>query len=83
MAYGVSSALILAASIGILQSPERKNMVYARIHMAGVIDVVCMFLTVILGYPLIGLIYFVVVPLTGHAIANAHYHRSTGGEVAG
>ncbi len=75
VAYAMASALILAASIGLLRFKERPNIVYARIHLAGVIDVACIFLTLILGYPLISLIYLALVPLSGHAIAEAHYGR--------
>ena len=69
--YAAGALLILAASIGLLRFGERENIVYARIHLAGVIDVVCIFLTLIMGYPLIALTYLVVVPLSGHA-AKVH-----------
>jgi energy-converting hydrogenase B subunit C len=76
LAITAASVLILAASFGLLRFGERRNIVYARIHIAGVVDVACIFLTIILGYPIIGLTYLMLVPLSGHAIAHAHYHRS-------
>ncbi|MFH1056093.1 MAG: cation:proton antiporter [Candidatus Altiarchaeota archaeon] len=72
----VSGLSILVACLGLLRFGERKNIVYARLHLSGIIDVVCIFLTIIIGYPLIGLVYFFLTPLSAHAIANEHYRTT-------
>ena len=75
-----ASAWILVACLGLLRFTERRNIVYARLHLAGIVDVACIFLTIILGYPLIGLTYFFLTPLAAHAIANAHYNSRAAAE---
>ncbi len=75
--YIIAGLSIIAASIGLVRFGERKNIVYARIHIAGAIDIACIFLVLVMGQPLIALIYLIAMPLSAHAIANAHYH---GGE---
>ncbi len=74
-----ASMAILAGCLGLLRFGERKNIVYARLHLAGIVDVACIFLTIILGYPLIGLTYLMLTPLAAHAVANAHHKASGGG----
>ena len=75
----IAGTLILIASFGLLRFGDRKNIVYARLHLAGIVDVACIFLAVIIGYPLIGLTYLMLTPLAAHAIANAHYHTKKEG----
>ena len=72
-ALASAAAMIFLGCITLLVYGERKNIVYARLHLAGVIDVACIFIMLVLGYPLVGLAYLVLVPLSSHAIANAHY----------
>jgi len=79
LANVVASAAILVGCLGLLRFGERRNIVYARLHLAGIVDVACIFLTVILGYPLIGLTYFMLTPLAAHAVANAHHKATEGG----
>ena len=74
LALVAGSLMILVACLGLLRFGERKNIVYARIHIAGIVDVVCIFLTLLLGYPLIALTYLMLTPLAAHAVANAHHH---------
>jgi energy-converting hydrogenase B subunit C len=77
-AAGIS---ILVACLGLLRFGERRNIVYARLHLAGIVDVACIFLTVMIGYPLIGLTYLMLTPLAAHAVANAHFYSGRGGGV--
>ena len=72
--FAVAGVSLLVACYGLMRFGERKNIVYARLHLAGIFDVVCIFLMILLGYPLIGLTYFMLTPLAAHAIANAHFH---------
>jgi energy-converting hydrogenase B subunit C len=67
------SAAIFLGCLGLLRFGESKNIIYARIHIAGVIDVACIVMMFALGYPLVGLAYLALTPISAHAIANAHH----------
>ena len=71
----IPAFMIFTSAYGLLRFPEMNNIVYARIHITGVLDIACILALIILGYPFIGLTYLVLVPLAGHAIANAHHIR--------
>jgi energy-converting hydrogenase B subunit C len=74
LTYIIGGIILLAASIGLIRFRERENIVYARIHIAGAVDIACIFLVLVIGQPLVALIYLLLMPLSAHAIANAHYH---------
>lgn len=75
VAFICASIIILIACLGLWRyGDEVSNILYARIHMNGVIDIVCIVLMFILGYPLVGLAYFVLMPVANHAIANARFY---------
>lgn len=70
-----ASILILIACLGLWRYGERiENILYARIHMAGVIDIICIILMLVLGYPILALVYFALMPVANHAVANARYY---------
>jgi len=68
----LGSLMALAGALALIIHGERKNIVYARLHIAGVIDIACIMMVLWMGYPLVGLAYLVLTPLSAHAIANAH-----------
>jgi len=77
----IKEILLLIASLGILLASYRlwvmkdgKNMVYARIHIAGVIDLACILIMLLLNRPLLALLYLILSPFAAHAIANADYY---------
>ncbi|AXI25554.1 cation:proton antiporter [Methanofervidicoccus sp. A16] len=77
----IKEIVLLIASIGILLASYRlwimkdgKNMVYARIHIAGVIDLACILIMLVLNRPLLALLYLILSPFAAHAIANADYY---------
>ncbi|MGL4669275.1 MAG: cation:proton antiporter [Methanobacteriaceae archaeon] len=71
----ISSVLILIASIGILRLNNKlNNVIYARIHILGVIDIACILAFIALGQPLLAVIYFILAPFLAHAMANAFYY---------
>ena len=81
MYFPVKEIILLIASTGILLASYRlwvmkdgKNMVYARIHIAGVIDLACILIMLVLNQPLLAFIYLVLSPFAAHAIANADYY---------
>lgn len=71
----VGSILIVIACVGLWRFKDGvTNVLYARIHIVGIVDVTCIAILLVLGYPLVALTYFLLMPLAGHTIANARYH---------
>nr|WP_157200664.1 cation:proton antiporter [Methanocaldococcus fervens] len=77
----VRDILIFIASFGILMASyrlwvekDRKNMIYARIHILGVIDCACFLIFMALGEILLAFVYLILAPFLAHAIANAAYN---------
>ncbi len=70
----VASVLIFFACIGLWRFKDNvNNILYGRIHIVGVVDVTCMAILLVLGYPLVALTYFILMPVAGHTIANARH----------
>lgn len=69
----ISSILVLITAIGLLRFDKGiENIIYARIHMLGLVDMACI-LALLVFSPLVAITYFVLAPFAMHAIANAHY----------
>ncbi len=71
----ISALLILIAVVGVLRIDRNlDNVVYARIHLLGIVDVAGIIAFLALGQPLFALIYLFLAPLLAHALANAYFH---------
>ena len=71
----ISALLILIAVVGVLRIDRNlDNVVYARIHILGIVDVAGIIAFLALGQPLFALIYLFQAPLLAHALANAYFH---------
>ena len=71
----IAAIAIFVACIGLWRHGEKlEKILYARIHMAGVIDIVCIILMFVIGQPLLALAYFFLMPVANHAVANAKYY---------
>lgn len=71
----ISALLILIAVVGVLRIDRNlDNVVYARIHILGIVDVAGIIAFLALGQPLFALIYLFLAPLLAHALANAYFH---------
>ena len=71
----ISALLILIAVVGVLRIDRNlDNVVYARIHILGIVDVAGIIAFIALGQPLFALIYLFLAPLLAHALANAYFH---------
>ncbi len=69
----IASALLIFAAIGIIRfKDDRKNVLYARIHILGIADVACILALLTLYEPLLAVTYFILAPFASHAIANAY-----------
>ena len=71
----ISAFIIIIAAIGILRMDnDMPNVVYARIHILGMIDVAGILAFLGLGQPFFALLYLFLAPLLAHALANAYFH---------
>ncbi|MBO7444375.1 MAG: cation:proton antiporter [Methanobrevibacter sp.] len=71
----ISALLILIAVVGVLRIDRNLDtVVYARIHILGIVDVAGIIAFLALGQPLFALIYLFLAPLLAHALANAYFH---------
>lgn len=71
----IVSILTIILSVGILRlNSKLDNVVYARIHILGAIDIMAVVSFIVLDYPLLGVLYFILAPFTAHAIAHGFYY---------
>ena len=71
----ISALLIIIAAVGVLKIDRNlDNVVYARIHILGMVDIAGIIAFIALGQPLFALIYLFLAPLLAHALANAYFH---------
>jgi len=71
----VAAVLVILTAIGIIRyKDDMERVLYARIHILGVIDVACMVSLLVLGEPLLAGVYFILTPFASHAIANGYYY---------
>ena len=71
----ISALLIIIAAVGVLKIDRNlDNVVYARIHILGIVDIAGIIAFIALGQPLFALIYLFLAPLLAHALANAYFH---------
>jgi energy-converting hydrogenase B subunit C len=74
----IAGIFFLVASLGLWRFGPRKNVTYARIHIAGIIDHACIFTMLVLWQPftaLVAVAYFILTPVAFHSIANALYDK--------
>ena len=71
----ISAILIIISAIGFVSlDKDLNNLIYARIHIAGVFDIAFIITMIGLEQYLLAGIYLVIAPFTAHAIANAFYN---------
>ena len=72
----ISAIFIVISAIGLIRvGKDTKNVVYARIHIAGLFDIACIIAMIALGQWLLAGIYFILAPFLAHAIANAYWKK--------
>lgn len=75
----ISAILIIISAIGFVSlDKDLNNLIYARIHIAGVFDIAFIIAMIGLEQYLLAGIYLVIAPFTAHAIANAFYNSEDG-----
>ncbi|OQD59536.1 energy-converting hydrogenase B, subunit C [Methanobrevibacter arboriphilus JCM 13429 = DSM 1125] len=71
----IAAIIVLITAIGILRlDDDIDKVIYARIHMLGMVDIACVLAMIGLGQFLVAGIYFVLAPFLAHAMANAYYY---------
>lgn len=71
----ISAILIIIAAIGVLSIDRNMpNVVYARIHILGLVDIAGVIAFLGLGQPLFALVYLILAPFLAHAMSNAYFH---------
>jgi energy-converting hydrogenase B subunit C len=71
----IAAFLVILTAIGIIRyRDDLERVLYARIHILGVLDVACIVVLLVLNEPLLAGIYFILTPFAGHAIANAYFY---------
>ena len=66
---------ILIASYGILKTKDDvENIIFGRIQILGIADIVCIIALLFLGQPILAILYFILAPFAAHAIANGHFY---------
>lgn len=72
----ISAIFIIISAIGIVRvGKNTKNVVYARIHIAGLFDIACIIAMIAIGQYLLAGIYFILAPFIAHAVANAYWKK--------
>ncbi|MDO5851752.1 MAG: cation:proton antiporter [Methanobacteriaceae archaeon] len=65
----------LIASYGILKTKDdMDNIVFGRIQILGIVDIISVVALICLGQPLYAILYFILAPFAAHAIANGHFY---------
>lgn len=71
----ISAILIIIAAVGVLSIDRNMpNVVYARIHILGLVDIAGVIAFLGLGQPLFALVYLILAPFLAHAMSNAYFH---------
>ncbi len=67
---------LIGVALGLFRFGQRKNIVYARLHILGIMDVVCILVIIFLGNPvaiLAALAHFFLMPFAVHSISWADF----------
>lgn len=71
----ICAVLAILAAVGILRyRDDLQRVMYARIHILGLVDMGCILALLVLGEYLLATAYFILAPFNAHAIANAYYY---------
>ncbi len=72
----IVAIITIIVSIGMLRlNSDMNNVVYARIHLLGAIDIMAIITFIVLDYPMLGILYFILTPFVAHAIAHSFYYN--------
>lgn len=71
----IAAFLVLLTAYGILRYGDNiENIIYARIHILGVVDIALIIVLFALNEPLMAGAYFILAPFAAHAVANGYFY---------
>lgn len=72
---------VLISSFGLMRFEKMPHILYARLHIIGVLDSACILSLIALGrlnIALVAILYFILTPVAIHSIAKSHYEGGSG-----
>ena len=70
--------LITAKGLLCNTDDDVKYVVFGRLEMLGIVDMLGVLILILLGEPALGMTYFILAPFATHAIASGHFRGEQG-----
>lgn len=76
----ICGIFILITAKGLLCNTDDdvKYVVFGRLEMLGIVDMLGVLILILLGEPALGMTYFILAPFATHAIASGHFRGEQG-----
>ena len=76
----ICGVLVLVTAKGLLSNTNDgvENIIFARLEILGIVDMISVLVLVLLGQAALGLVYFILAPFVTNAVANGHFHGEQG-----
>lgn len=76
----ICGIFVLITAKGLLCNTDDdvKYVVFGRLEMLGIVDMLGVLILILLGEPALGMTYFILAPFATHAIASGHFRREQG-----
>lgn len=76
----ICGILVLITAKGLLCNTDDdvNYVVFGRLEMLGIVDMLGVLILILLGEPSLGMVYFVLAPFATHAIASGHFRGEQG-----
>ena len=76
----ICGILVLITAKGLLCNTDDdvKYIVFGRLEILGIVDMVSVLVLILIAQPALGLVYFVLAPFATHAIASGHFRGEQG-----
>ena len=76
----ICGIFVLVTAKGLLCNTDDdvKYVVFGRLEMLGIVDMLGVLILILLGEPALGMTYFILAPFATHAIASGHFRGEQG-----
>ena len=76
----ICGIFVLITAKGLLCNTDDdvKYVVFGRLEMLGIVDMLGVLILILLGAPALGMTYFILAPFATHAIASGHFRGEQG-----
>ena len=76
----ICGIFVLSTAKGLLCNTDDdvKYVVFGRLEMLGIVDMLGVLILILLGEPALGMTYFILAPFATHAIASGHFRGEQG-----